>query len=69
MKELYIWDNSIKIKTKYGYKTELELFELYRNYLFALGERQEFGDLYGDTEQLIEMYEDRLEKAKVKVKK
>ena len=45
-----------------------ELLELYRNYLFALQEQREYGEKYGDTKELIEMYEDRLEKQGVKVK-
>lgn len=34
-----------------------DLLMLYRNYLFALQEREEFGDKYGDTEELIKYYE------------
>lgn len=39
---------------------ELELLMLYRNYLFALQTREEFGDKYGDTDELIKMYEEKL---------
>ena len=46
---------------------------LYRLYLFALLEREEYGDKYGDTDDLIKMYEEKLnikelgnEKKKVK---
>lgn len=34
-----------------------DLLELYRNYLFALQERAEYGDKYGDTKEIIENYE------------
>lgn len=37
-----------------------DLLMLYRNYLFAIQERQEYGDRYGDTDELMEMYEKRL---------
>lgn len=40
----------------------MNIFELYLNYLFALEERKEYGDKYGDTLELIEMYEKELEK-------
>ena len=39
---------------------ELELLILYRNYLFALQTREEFGDKYGDTDEIIKMYEKKL---------
>ena len=39
---------------------------LYRNYLFALKEREEYGDRYGDTDEIIKNYEEDL---KIKVKK
>ena len=39
----------------------MNIFELYLNYLFALEERKEHGDKYGDTLELIEMYEKELE--------
>ena len=46
---------------------ELELLMLYRNYLFALQTREEFGDKYGDTDEIIDMYEEKLNiKEKVK---
>ena len=34
-----------------------DLLMLYRNYLFAIQEREEFGDKYGDTEEIIKYYE------------
>lgn len=39
-----------------------ELIILYRNYIFALQEHEEYGDIYGDTDELIEMYKKKLEK-------
>jgi hypothetical protein len=36
------------------------LLELYRNYLFALQTREEYGEQYGDTDELIEQYEEKL---------
>lgn len=44
------------------------ILEIYRNYLFALQEREEYGDKYGDTDEIIEMYEKKLEENGVKVK-
>ena len=41
------------------------LLELYRNYLFALQTREEYGDKYGDTKELIKQYEEEL---KIKVR-
>ena len=41
------------------------LLELYRNYLFALQTREEYGDKYGDTKEIIKDYEKQL---KIKVK-
>ena len=41
------------------------LLELYRNYLFALQAREEYGDKYGDTKEIIENYEEQL---KIKVR-
>ena len=43
-------------------KTNQEILELYRNYLYSLQEREEYKDRYGDTEELIKMYEEKLEK-------
>lgn len=39
---------------------EKSLLELYRNYLFALQEREEYGDKYGDTDEIIKQYEEKL---------
>ena len=38
----------------------IDLLILYKNYLYALQERKEFGTIYGDTDELIEMYEEKL---------
>lgn len=35
----------------------------YRNYLYSLQARQEYGEKFGDTQELIDMYEDILIKA------
>ena len=40
--------------------TTKEQLELYRNYLATLYYHQEYGDKYGDTQELIEMYERKL---------
>lgn len=45
---------------------KIDLLIIYRNYLFALQERYEYGDQYGDTDELIEMYERILEENHVK---
>lgn len=45
-----------------------ELLTLYKLYLYALREREEYGDKYGDTDELIKMYEEKLIKEKVKIK-
>lgn len=39
-----------------------DLLELYRNYLFAVQNREKYGDKYGDTEEIIKMYEKKLAK-------
>ena len=39
----------------------MNIFELYLNYLFSLEERRKYGDKYGDTLELIEIYEEYLE--------
>ena len=31
--------------------------QTYRNYLSTLAARKEYGDKYGDTEEIVEMYE------------
>jgi hypothetical protein len=38
----------------------IDLLTLYKNYLFALREREEYGDKYGDTDEIIKMYEMKL---------
>lgn len=36
------------------------LITLYKLYLYALEERKRYGEKYGDTEEIIEMYEKKL---------
>ena len=50
-------------------KIKIDLLTIYRNYLFSLQEREEYGDLYGDTDEIINMYEKILEEHKIKIKK
>lgn len=37
-----------------------DTLQMYKNYLYALREQQEYGDKYGDTDELIKMYEENL---------
>lgn len=37
-----------------------DTLQMYKNYLYALRERQEYGNQYGDTDEIIKMYEDDL---------
>ena len=47
-----------------------DLLTIYRNYLYALQMRKEYGEAYGDTQDIIDHYEQILIKAKVlKLKK
>jgi len=46
----------------------IDLLTLYKNYLFALREREEYGDKYGDTDEIIKMYEMKLKIARDKQK-
>ena len=39
---------------------EKDLLTLYRNYIFALQEREEYGTQYGDTDEIIKQYEEKL---------
>ncbi len=48
-------------------KKLLNLFITYRNYLFAIQERNEFGDIYGDTEEIIQIYENELQEHGIKI--
>lgn len=43
-------------------KKYLEALVLYRNYLFALQTREEYGNKYGDTEEIIDYYKKKLKK-------
>lgn len=47
-------------------KMYINLLTIYKNYLYSLREREEFGDIYGDTEELIKTYEKILKKYKIK---
>lgn len=49
-------------------KEEIDLLILYRNYLSSLQIREEMGEQYGDTQELIQMYEEKLGKYLVKKK-
>lgn len=42
-----------------------DLLEIYKNYLYALKTREEYGEKYGDTEDIIKAYEEELEKNKI----
>lgn len=46
--------------------TKLDLMRLYLNYLFALDQRRLHGEKYGDTLELIKIYEEHLEQYGVK---
>ena len=39
---------------------EKDLLTLYRNYIFALQAREEYGEQYGDTDEIIKQYEEKL---------
>ena len=41
-------------------KNEKDLLTLYKNYIFALQTREEFGTQYGDTDEIIKQYEEKL---------
>jgi hypothetical protein len=43
-------------------KEKIDKLQIYRNYLSTLATRQEYGDKYGDTEEIVEMYEKQLGK-------
>ncbi len=45
-----------------------DLLKTYRNYLYSLQYRKEFGSKYGDTIELIKMYEKELKINKKKTK-
>ena len=46
----------------------VDVMRIYLNYLRSLETRKEHGKVYGDTDVVINHYEDMLEKEKVKVK-
>lgn len=39
------------------------ILEIYMNYLYAIRMREEYGDLYGDTDDIIKYYENRIKEA------
>lgn len=41
-------------------ENEKDLLTLYKNYIFALQTREEFGTQYGDTDEIIKQYEEML---------
>jgi hypothetical protein len=43
------------------------ILELYKNYLHSIQIREEFEDKYGDTEELIKMYEYELKEYSIKL--
>ena len=43
-------------------KEKINKLQTYRNYLATLITRQEYGDRYGDTDEIVKMYENQLGK-------
>lgn len=41
-------------------ENEKDLLTLYKNYIFALQTREEYGEKYGDTDEIIKQYEEKL---------
>lgn len=41
-------------------ENEKDLLTLYKNYIFALQTREEYGTQYGDTDEIIKQYEEKL---------
>ena len=46
-----------------------DLLTFYMNYLHALEIKKEYDDIYGDTDEIINMYEDKLKDNKIIKKK
>ena len=46
-----------------------DILNLYRNYLYALQMHEEYGDKYGDTDELIRGYEEELKKHSISLVK
>ena len=44
----------------------LEILTIYKNYLYSIEERKTYDDLYGDTDELMLLYEEELEKYNIK---
>ena len=59
-KENNLQDHNYMIKFSKGEFMEKDLLMLYRNYIFALQTRKEFGEKYGDTDEIIKQYEEKL---------
>lgn len=47
-------------------KSTIDLFTIYKNYLYSLKIKEEYGSKYGDTNEIIKMYEEELKKYKIK---
>lgn len=45
-----------------------DVMTLYKLYSFAVQEREEYGDKYGDTDELMQMYEEKLEENGINVR-
>ena len=41
--------------------SKIDLLLLYNLYIHSLMEREEYGEQYGDTDELLKMYEEQLE--------
>jgi len=47
-------------------ENKLDLLILYKNYIHSILIREEYGDIYGDDDEIIELYEKELEKFNIK---
>lgn len=64
---IFTYNNDMNIK---DYKiVKSDLLTIYHNYLYSLQVREEYGNIYGDTDELISMYEEKLFKPKIKINK
>ena len=52
---------------KKDYKNTLEILLIYNNYIHSLETRKEYGILYGDTDELIQDYENKLKEKNIKI--
>ena len=48
-------------------KNNNDILTIYQNYLHALQFKEEYGDIYGDTEEIIQLYEEELKKHNIKL--